>query len=89
MKKINFISLIVLLLISLQSIAQEQQPTQKKKEKAKKECNVNGKKCCASQEKKGCDSADAPKVAVDAPKEEHTNLVEPKKTSKKAKKQMK
>lgn len=42
------------LLFSVQMTAQEQEPQQKKKEKAKKECNVNGKKCCAGSEKKGC-----------------------------------
>lgn len=55
MKKTIFTS-VVLLFLALTAFAQEQQPTQKKKEKAKKECNVNGQKCCASEESKGCDS---------------------------------
>jgi hypothetical protein len=36
----------------------------KKKEKAKKECSVNGKKCCAGEEKKGCSSEATEKKSV-------------------------
>lgn len=45
---------LVAFLFSMNVNAQE--PTQKKKEKAKKECAVNGKKCCAGEAKKGCSS---------------------------------
>ncbi len=45
---------IVAFLFSMNVNAQE--PKQKKKEKPKKECSVNGKKCCAGGERKECSS---------------------------------
>lgn len=55
MKKSIVMTALVAFLFSMHVNAQEE-PRQKKKEKAKKECNVNGKKCCAGAEKKGCAS---------------------------------
>jgi hypothetical protein len=55
MKKSIVMTALVAFLFSMNVNAQEE-PRQKKKEKAKKECNVNGKKCCAGAEKKGCTS---------------------------------
>ena len=52
MKKSVLITALVAFLFSMNVNAQEQEPKQKKKEKAKKECSVNGKKCCAGEEKK-------------------------------------
>jgi len=56
MKKSILITALLALLFSMNINAQNQEPKQKKKEKAKSECNVNGKKCCAGEEKKGCSS---------------------------------
>lgn len=56
MKKSILMTALVAFLFSMNINAQEQEPKQKKKEKAKKECNVNGQKCCAGAEKKGCSS---------------------------------
>ncbi|MFN8274741.1 MAG: hypothetical protein U0X58_07670 [Flavobacteriaceae bacterium] len=55
MKKI-ITTAIFAFLFSVQMNAQEQEPKQTKKEKEKKECSVQGKKCCAGSEKKGCAS---------------------------------
>lgn len=55
MKKSILMTALVAFLFSMNVNAQEE-PKQKKKEKAKKECNVNGKKCCAGAEKNGCSS---------------------------------
>lgn len=56
MKKSVFITTLLALFFSMNINAQNQEPKQKKKEKTKKECNVNGQKCCAGEEKKGCTS---------------------------------
>lgn len=65
MKKSVLMTALVAFLFSMNVNALEQEPKQKKKEKAKKECSVNGKKCCAGEEKKGCsaDGADKTKKA--------------------------
>lgn len=56
MKKSILTAALFAFLFSMNVNAQEQEPQQKKKEKAKKECNINGKKCCAGAEKKSCAS---------------------------------
>ncbi|MBK8601349.1 MAG: hypothetical protein IPN80_13100 [Flavobacterium sp.] len=55
MKKSIIIPALLAFLFVMNVNAQEE-PKQQKKEKVKKECNVNGKKCCAGGEKKGCAS---------------------------------
>ncbi len=60
MKKSVVMMALAAFLFSMNVSAQE--PKQKKKEKAKKECSVNGKKCCAGEEKKGCSSDGAAKT---------------------------
>ena len=55
MKKSVLMTALVAFLLSM-NVSAQQEPKQKKKEKAKKECSVNGKKCCAGEEKKGCSS---------------------------------
>jgi hypothetical protein len=55
MKNIISIMALVTFLFAVSANAQEVEPTQKKKEKTKKECKVNGKKCCSSsKEEKAC-----------------------------------
>lgn len=54
MKKSILMIAAIAFLFSINTNAQE--PKQKKKEKAAKECAVNGKKCCAGEESKGCAS---------------------------------
>jgi|GWRWMinimDraft_6_1066014.scaffolds.fasta_scaffold531257_1 hypothetical protein len=55
MKKIVSMMALVAIIFSMNVNAQEE-PKQQKKVKAKKECNVNGIKCCAGTEKNGCAS---------------------------------
>jgi Ni/Co efflux regulator RcnB len=50
MKKSILLTAVLTFLFAAQMTAQQQEPQQKKKEKAKKECQVNGKKCCADTE---------------------------------------
>jgi hypothetical protein len=55
MKKIVSMMAFAAILFSTNANAQETEPVQKKKEHAKKECKVNGKKCCSSaKEEKAC-----------------------------------
>ncbi len=55
MKKLISMMAFVAFLFSASANAQEAEPVQKKKELAKKECKVNGKKCCSSaKEEKAC-----------------------------------
>ncbi len=55
MKKIISIMIFLVSFCTISINAQETEPKQKKKEKVKKECNVNGKKCCSSSnEEKAC-----------------------------------
>jgi hypothetical protein len=70
MKKSIAITALLAFLLTINVNAQEE-PKQQKKEKAKKECNVNGKKCCSGPEKKGCASE---------PKRERSGHCDPKKT---------
>lgn len=58
MRKTILTTAFVALLFAFQGYAQEK-PKQQKKEKAKAECNVGGKKCCSGEAKKGCGTDDA------------------------------
>lgn len=79
MKKSVFITTLLALFFSMNINAQNQEPKQKKKEKTKKECNVNGQKCCAGEEKKGAlliQKAKKTKDAIQQNKIEKLNLLD-------------